>query len=88
MAILDLSQEEVDQASQELIQSFLDAGQIQHGEIECIGLGLDISEEQSVKDAMNDIVQRWGKIDCLVASAGLWSPPRLNHQEDWSFLPV
>lgn len=46
-------------------------GQVQEGEVDAIGVECDVSSETAVKTAMAQIVDRFGRIDCLVASAGI-----------------
>lgn len=42
----------------------------QEGEIRAIGIGCDVASEKSVKVAMNKVIENFGQIDALVASAG------------------
>jgi len=45
-------------------------GEAEEGEIRAIGIGCDVSSETSVKSAMAEVVDTFGQIDSLVASAG------------------
>jgi len=46
-------------------------GEVEPGTIEAIGYGCDVSKEDSVQAVFQEIVDRWGKIDTVVASAGM-----------------
>lgn len=41
------------------------------GQLDIIGIGCDVSQSQSIKDAFDIAVNRWGKIDAVVAAAGI-----------------
>lgn len=70
LAILDLSEEQANAAGNALTQKLVAAGTADLDEIKAVGYGLDVSNEQSVKQAMDAVVARWGRIDCLVTAAG------------------
>ncbi len=46
------------------------SGNATQDELDVIGLECDVSSEQSVQKAYNEIINRWGRIDSVVASAG------------------
>jgi len=71
LAILDLKQEECDKAAKEISDWFVENGQAKPGEIETIGLACDVSDESAVKAAIDAIVEKFGKIDTIVANAGI-----------------
>jgi D-arabinitol 2-dehydrogenase len=48
----------------------VDHGDIERGAVTALGIGCDVSNEDSVKEGFNTIVKKFGKIDALVASAG------------------
>jgi NAD(P)-dependent dehydrogenase (short-subunit alcohol dehydrogenase family) len=70
LAILDLSEEQSSLAANALVRNLVEAGKVDEGEIDAIGYGVDVAEEKLVAKTMQDIVERWGRIDCLVTSAG------------------
>ena len=43
---------------------------MQEGEVQAIGIECDVALEEAVKTAMAEVVERFGRIDSLVASAG------------------
>jgi NAD(P)-dependent dehydrogenase (short-subunit alcohol dehydrogenase family) len=45
-------------------------GQVKDGEVQAIGIECDVSSEMAVKKAMAEILEKFGRIDSLVASAG------------------
>lgn len=48
----------------------VDAGKAEKGEIEAVGYGVNVADEAAVAKTMDAVVGRWGRIDCLVTSAG------------------
>lgn len=52
-------------------------GDIEPGKVQAIGLGCDVANEDSVKAGFQHIVDKFGQIDSLVASAGAFSYPCL-----------
>ena len=73
IAILDLNSEAAAKAADDLVEKLVVAGVAEHGEIDAVGYGLDVSNEESVIATMDAVVARWGRIDCLVTSAGMKS---------------
>lgn len=71
LAILDLNEEQASAAGIALVQQIEAAGTAAKGEIETVGYGLDVSNEQSVVNTIKSIVDKWGRIDSLVTAAGL-----------------
>ncbi|KAF8517593.1 NAD(P)-binding protein [Hysterangium stoloniferum] len=71
IALIDLVKEDADAAAAELVASFVNNGQAEEGEIQAMGVECDVASEVSVKSAMADIIDKFGKIDSLVTSAGI-----------------
>ncbi|EJU00718.1 NADP-binding protein [Dacryopinax primogenitus] len=71
VAIIDLRQEDADKAAAQLVSDFESQGQVEKGEIECIGLGCDVANEAAVQAAFNTIVQKFGAVHAVVANAGI-----------------
>ncbi|KAG8908521.1 hypothetical protein FRB99_005881 [Tulasnella sp. 403] len=70
LAILDLNQKDADRAAEELRTMFgkdLD----QDTFVDVKGFACDVSNEDSVKIVLQEVVDEWGTIDVLVASAGI-----------------
>ena len=62
LAVSDLAGERLDALAAELEERF--PGQV-------IGVAIDVSEEESVEKGFNKIVGKWGRIDIVVANAGI-----------------
>lgn len=71
LAIIDLDPEISAQAAKDVEEWFVKHGGAKKGEIKAIGLGCDVSNEDSVKNAMQKVVDEFGHIDVLVNSAGI-----------------
>ncbi|KAG8702450.1 hypothetical protein FRC09_004729 [Ceratobasidium sp. 395] len=71
IVLMDLKQEDAQQAADDLVKWFVDHGDIEPGAVTAIGLGCDVSNEDSVKAGFEAVVKRFGKVDALVASAGI-----------------
>ena len=52
---------------------------------ECLFVHLDVTDEQSWKDAVAATVERFGKLDILVNNAGIYRPERVENttSENW-----
>lgn len=53
----------------------------------CLGIKCDVSNEESVKNCVNEVVNKYGKIDFLVANAGIGGSPNKAHEvsfEEWN----
>lgn len=59
--LVDLRQEEVEQAARSLRELGYEA----------VGVKCDVTVEQEVKQAINEVVKRWGRLDVVVNNAGL-----------------
>ncbi|BGP18257.1 hypothetical protein JCM10213_007887 [Rhodosporidiobolus nylandii] len=71
VAILDLDGEMAKTAATDLVTWFEEHGQADKGEIEAIGLGCDVSNEQNVKDCFDEVIKKFGRVDVLVTAAGI-----------------
>lgn len=71
LAILDLDPEISQQAARDVEDWFEQHGGAAKGEVQAIGVGCDVSNEQAVKDAMQSVIDKFGKIDVLVTAAGI-----------------
>jgi len=71
LAIIDLDEEISKQAAKDVEAWFVEHGEASPGEVQAIGIGCDISNEDSVKNAMQAVVDRFGHIDVMVNSAGI-----------------
>ncbi|KDN44545.1 NAD(P)-binding protein [Tilletiaria anomala UBC 951] len=71
IAVLDLNAAEAQQAAKDIEAWFLEHGQVSEGEIDVQGYGCDVSNEDNVMRVMQDIKDRFGKIDVVVNSAGI-----------------
>ena len=58
--------------------SLEESGEAELGTLDTIGIGCDVASEQSVAAAVQEVVDRWGRIDTVVASAGP-SLPAMEH---------
>ncbi|KZT61613.1 NAD(P)-binding protein [Calocera cornea HHB12733] len=71
LVIIDLRQEDADKAAAELVADFENQGEVEKGEIECLGLGCDVSSEPAVQAAFAQISAKFGGVHVLVANAGI-----------------
>lgn len=71
IALMDLKQEDAQKAADELVEWFIQHGDIGPGKVQAIGIGCDVASEDSVKAGFQHIVDKFGKIDSVVASAGI-----------------
>lgn len=70
LAIFDLKQAEMDLAVKELLDSAQENGIDPNG-LELIGVECDVASEESVKNAFGQISEKFGRVDAVVASAGI-----------------
>jgi NAD(P)-dependent dehydrogenase (short-subunit alcohol dehydrogenase family) len=75
IALFDLDRAALDQASSELAE----AG------VEVIGLPVDVTQSESVNQAVDAVIDRFGRIDVLVNNAGMVRDKRITKMsdEDW-----
>ncbi|GHJ85700.1 hypothetical protein NliqN6_2102 [Naganishia liquefaciens] len=71
VAILDLRREDAEKAGTEMVAKFEASGEFGNGELEVLPVGCDVSSEESVQRAFEEIKARFGRVDCVVNSAGL-----------------
>ncbi|KAB5596245.1 D-arabinitol 2-dehydrogenase [Ceratobasidium theobromae] len=71
IVLMDLKQEDAQKAADDLVEWFVEHGDIGRGKVTAIGLGCDVANEDSVKAGFEEVVRRFGKIDAMVASAGI-----------------
>lgn len=66
---MDLKEVEADSAAKELLDSAKENG-IELTGLELIGVECDVTSEESVQNAFDQIRMRFGRVDAVVASAG------------------
>ncbi|PAV23838.1 d-arabinitol dehydrogenase [Pyrrhoderma noxium] len=71
LAIVDLKEEEAQNAAAELKAEFEGNGMTEKGSLNVIGVGCDVSSEVSVQKAFKIATDEFGRIDSVVASAGI-----------------
>lgn len=71
VGVVDLHQDDADAAAKSLIEEFESSGEIEPGSLQVTGIRCDVSNEDSVKDAFGHAKEKWGRIDCAVACAGV-----------------
>ncbi|TFL07368.1 hypothetical protein BDV98DRAFT_496717 [Pterulicium gracile] len=77
MALLDLKEEEAKNAAQELTTAFagvcygIQASDGNEQDLKIIGVECDVSSERSVQKAFGEIIDTFGRVDAVVASAGI-----------------
>ncbi|KAF9012101.1 NAD(P)-binding protein [Hymenopellis radicata] len=71
LAIVDLKQEEADNAAQELSSYACSTSDLAPSDVNFIGVGCDVSSEISVQKAFSEVINTYGRVDSVVASAGI-----------------
>ncbi|KII89076.1 hypothetical protein PLICRDRAFT_160161 [Plicaturopsis crispa FD-325 SS-3] len=72
LAILDLKGAEAQAAASELVTSFVSLNSdLTADDLKIIGVECDVSSERSVQKAFNETMETFGRIDAVVASAGI-----------------
>lgn len=71
MAIVDLKQSEAQDAAQELVASACLNSDLSPSDFNVVGLECDVSSERSVQKAFAETIDRFGRVDSVVASAGI-----------------
>ncbi|KZS90003.1 NAD(P)-binding protein [Sistotremastrum niveocremeum HHB9708] len=71
LGIVDLREDQAQEAAKALINDLETTGEIAPGSVDAFGYGCDVGSETSVKKVFQDVSDRWGRVDCVVASAGI-----------------
>lgn len=71
LAIMDLDEKIAVQSAKEVEEWFEQHGGAKKGEVQAIGLGCDVSNEDQVRSTIQQVVDKFGKIDVLVTAAGI-----------------
>ncbi|KAL7414312.1 hypothetical protein BDY24DRAFT_386501 [Mrakia frigida] len=71
VAIIDLSEDDSKRAATEMTDWFVGQGEVKAGELDAVGYGCNVADEEAVKKVFADIKARWGRIDILVTAAGI-----------------
>ncbi|KAA1469365.1 NAD(P)-binding protein [Dentipellis sp. KUC8613] len=71
LAILDLKEEEAKAAAEELVQTACLNSDLTPADFSIIGVGCDVSSEHSVQKAYAETMDAFGRVDSVVASAGI-----------------
>jgi NAD(P)-dependent dehydrogenase (short-subunit alcohol dehydrogenase family) len=72
LAVLDLKEEEAKNAAQELVTNFAASSEsVAPEDLNVIGVECDVSSERSVQKAFAEIIDTFGRVDSVVASAGI-----------------
>lgn len=76
VAVLSRTESEIVKASEEIEQAGGKA----------IALTADVSRDQDMKDAVSQVIATWGRLDCVVANAGIngvWAPIDDLQPDEW-----
>ncbi|WVQ85598.1 hypothetical protein IAT38_007764 [Cryptococcus sp. DSM 104549] len=71
IVLVDIKKEDAEIAAKDLVAWFVENGQATEGEIEAIGLGCDVSNEDSVRAVFDTVRERFGRLDACVTAAGI-----------------
>ncbi|KAK7038114.1 NAD-P-binding protein [Favolaschia claudopus] len=71
LAVVDLKEEEARSAAAELKTFAQTSGDVDPNSLNIIGIECDVSSEQNVQKAYGEIMSAFGRIDSVVASAGI-----------------
>jgi len=83
IAMIDLKKSEADAAASELATFAVDSVGLKKDEIKYIGIKCDVSIEESVKAAYAEVINVFGRIDSVIASAGIvHNYPALEYPAD------
>ena len=61
--------------------------ELQESGVEAIGVTADVSRSQELKQAVESVEKRWGRLDILFANAGVngvWAPLEELSEEEWT----
>ncbi|KAI0822722.1 NAD-P-binding protein [Trametes gibbosa] len=71
LAIVDLKEDEAQHAADELIKAACVDSEMVASDYRVIGVGCDVSSELSVQQAFRRVMDTYGRVDSVVASAGI-----------------
>lgn len=71
VAVVDLDEGHAKEAAADIEKWFVEHGEAEEGEIQAIGIGCDVSKEDHVTRAMDQIIEKFGRVDVLVTAAGI-----------------
>ncbi|KAG9318634.1 NAD(P)-binding protein [Chiua virens] len=71
LAIIDLKETEAKAAADELLQNACVNSDLKRDDFNVIGVGCDVSSELSVQKAFETVMDTFGRVDSVVASAGI-----------------
>ncbi|CCM04434.1 uncharacterized protein FIBRA_06614 [Fibroporia radiculosa] len=71
LAILDLKEEEAADAARDLVKSACVDSDMTESDYSVVGIGCDVSSELSVQQAFRRVMDEYGRVDSVVASAGI-----------------
>jgi len=71
IVLVDLNKADAEAAAKDLADWFVEHGEAAPGEIQAMGLGCDVANENSVKETFQAIKDKFGRIDTLVTAAGI-----------------
>ncbi|RPD66464.1 NAD-P-binding protein [Lentinus tigrinus ALCF2SS1-7] len=71
LAIVDLKEEEAEHAAEELVKAACVDSEMEPSDYRIMGIGCDVSSELSVQQAFRRVMDTYGRIDSVVASAGI-----------------
>ncbi|KAI1794670.1 NAD(P)-binding protein [Ganoderma leucocontextum] len=71
LAIVDLKEDEAEHAAEELVKAACVDSEMEPNDYRVIGIGCDVSSELSVHQAFRRVMDTYGRVDSVVASAGI-----------------
>jgi NAD(P)-dependent dehydrogenase (short-subunit alcohol dehydrogenase family) len=71
LAILDLDKDDSQGAADEMVKWLEGTGGVEPGSLDIRGFACDVSNEESVKKAFNDVKSAFGKVHAVINSAGI-----------------
>ncbi|CDZ97923.1 d-arabinitol 2-dehydrogenase [Phaffia rhodozyma] len=71
VAIMDLDQADSERAAKEIDDWFVGQGEAKEGELDIVGYGCNVADEEAVQKTFQSIRERFGKIDVLITAAGI-----------------
>ncbi|ODN84126.1 hypothetical protein L202_00136 [Cryptococcus amylolentus CBS 6039] len=71
IVLVDINEAEAQRSAEELEAWFVENGQAKPNEIQSVGLGCDVSNENDVKRVFAAVKERFGRLDAVVTAAGI-----------------